>query len=499
MAYYMSNVGDNSYLAHVTRRSEMLGDAADAELRRSKRMTLGYQQQSALLGQQGAQQQTLQGQKIAGGMANDAMNNAFQGQRDVFHAGQQERMAGIDLAGQRQMAYDKAGYEQQHADLIAHHQEQRDYRLAGFENERDYNKAVVDAYAREHAAGLQAQRDYSQNMWERQHQADRFEGQNALNSWQADYNRNLQQQHGDIQARLFETQLTATERQRMNQMREAIAGAQDDPSLSPAHRQALITRLRTGLNPYMAREAESNLMTQELQQDHLNIANQAALAHALTQRNLMNGGAWDPQRGTLRIQDPDDPNHAQHFVPNGSGGWVPVDFDSHRAVEESRLQREMDQEGTVHQHYSNRVMQELHQHETAIAQDEAHNAAHPDQKRPPRQAPSWMQRMHSQRERAGLVGGVGPVEPRDMTPEDRQDYARQQIENLVNEHYRTRNMTRPSRRALDAPVGGAAPTRRPTNPGGAVHTFTPGRGWSTSGGGTPAVAPASARPGRITS
>lgn len=283
---------------------------------------------------------------------------------NAFHEGADYRQAGFQserdyrLAVYQAMhAYDQAGYQQArdenqawyqagHAEQAANLQGRRDATLHGYSLESQTNQGNIQGQLAAQHGGIQAILAGQQDTFQqgRDTRLDQFQ-QNRdtrLNQFQNErdtrldqFQQNRDERHVDLQGRLHQIQLTQDEEARMTRLRNAISRLDADPNLSPRDREEMRTQLMTGLDPLMRRAHESSMITQQLQQQQLELGNERGTLQNMALRDFQDNGT---QIHTRTVRNDDGTERQIHFY-TGQDGTMHV-LPDNNAAENQRLRRQ---------------------------------------------------------------------------------------------------------------------------------------------------------------
>ena len=246
---------------------------------------------------------------LAGSPADRARIDAYVAQsREDELRRQQAAAQANDVAAQRQLLADRAGYNAQQSVLDANINAGAANIQAGLQGQRDYNQANLQSYLAAQHTALQ------------EHAASQQEGIQFR-----------QQEHGlDIQTRLQQVTLTQQEQLRLDRLRQARGSIMANPDLSPQERQNLITQVETGLNPLENRQREAQTLQTQVQ------------TQGAFQNNAIQAQLFNQQQGirAMRLEDrirniTDANGNTATFFLNASGDAERMDFSQEQRALES--------------------------------------------------------------------------------------------------------------------------------------------------------------------
>lgn len=214
-------------------------------------------------------------------------------------AQQQAQQQANDVAGQRQILADRAGYAANQSVLDAQINAGAANIQAGLQGQRDVNQANLQSYLAAQHAGLQGQL------------ASQQEGIQARQG-----ERNV-----DLQARLQQITLSQQEQMRLDRLRQARGAVAANPDLSPQERQNLLTQIETGLNPLENRQREAQTIHTQVQ------------TQGMFQQNAMQAQLFNQQQSirTMNLEDrirniTDANGNTATFFLNSNGDAERMDF-----------------------------------------------------------------------------------------------------------------------------------------------------------------------------
>lgn len=251
-----------------------------------------------------------------------ARSQQFAGQRDVYDAQQRAALQQNALGAQAQEQQGQQaqrGYEfNQKAK-----QDYLDWILRGYEGEQ--NRAQQDQHFQQ--TGQQGAYEFEQRQGQQAEQfgaahqqaADQFAASrqpSPRDQWEADQRQQQQQgaqtfQAQEMQARmqlqsqLQQQELTQAEKMRLQRMQQAVASTQadlDNGKIDPDTANAIMTQLKTGIDPLQKRSQMSQMMHQQMQ-DQL-LMHQAAKAAQIEDQNAQfSAKTFDQRVGQYRDEN----------------------------------------------------------------------------------------------------------------------------------------------------------------------------------------------------